>query len=204
MKKGSFVLRAILAGFLFVIPIYLAVLLLLKGMKSVAGIVRPLSKLLPESIPADTLLSLLLVLVVCFLIGAAFHTRAGSNLRQRIEKGLFERVPGYAVIRSLTQKITGSSDDKIWKPALFELEECLVPSFIIEEHDDGRYTIFVPSIPTPFAGAVFIADRARVHPLDVPFTDALRTVSKWGSGSKDLVAVMEGAVKPRVDAARAG
>jgi uncharacterized membrane protein len=204
MKKGSFVLRAILGGFLFVIPIYLAVLLLLKGMKSVAGIVRPLSKLLPESVPADTLLSLLLVLVVCFLIGAAFHTRAGSNLRQRIEKGLFERVPGYAVIRSLTQKITGSSDDKIWKPALFELEECLVPSFIIEEHDDGRYTIFVPSIPTPFAGAVFIADRARVHPLDVPFTDALRTVSKWGSGSKDLVAVMEGAVKPRVDAARAG
>jgi uncharacterized membrane protein len=204
MKKGSFVLRAILAGFLFVIPIYLAVLLLLKGMKSVAGIVRPLAKLLPESVPADTLLSLLLVLVVCFLIGAAFHTRAGSNLRQRIEKGLFERVPGYAVIRSLTQKITGTSDDKIWKPALFELEECLVPSFIIEEHDDGRYTIFVPSIPTPFAGAVFIADRARVHPLDVPFTDALRTVSKWGSGSKDLVAVMEGAVKPRVDAARAG
>jgi len=204
MKKGSFVLRAILAGFLFVIPIYLAVLLLLKGMKSVAGIVRPLSKLLPESIPADTLLSLLLVLVVCFLIGAAFHTRAGSNLRQRIEKGLFERVPGYAVIRSLTQKITGSSDDKIWKPALFELEECLVPSFIIEEHDDGRYTIFVPSIPTPFAGAVFIADRARVHPLDVPFTDALRTVSKWGSGSKDLVAVMDGGAKPRVDAAAAG
>ena len=200
----KFVVRATLGGFLFVIPIYLAVLLLLKGMKSVAGIVRPLANLLPESVPADMLLSLLLVLVICFLIGAAFRTRAGNNLRQRIEKGLFERVPGYAVIRSLTQKITGSSDDKIWKPALFELEECLVPSFIIEEHDDDRYTIFVPSIPTPFAGAVFIAERARVHPLDVPFTDALRTVSKWGSGSKDLVAVMEGAVKPRVDAAQAG
>jgi len=199
----KFVMRATLGGFLFVIPIYLAVLLLLKGMKSVAGIVRPLANLLPESVPADMLLSLLLVLVICFLIGAAFRTRAGGNLRQRIEKGLFERVPGYAVIRSLTQKITGSSDDKIWKPALFELEECLVPSFIIEEHDDGRYTIFVPSIPTPFAGAVFIADRARVHPLDVPFTDALRTVSKWGSGSKDLVAVMEGSVKPRVAAAAA-
>ena len=79
-----------------------------------------------------------------------------------------------------------------------------MPSFIIEEHDDGRYTIFVPSIPTPFAGAVFIADRARVHPLDVPFTDALRTVSKWGSGSKDLVAIMEGTAKPRAGAAAAG
>ena len=197
----KFVLRATLGGFLFVIPVYLAVLLLLKGMKSVAGIVRPLARLLPESVPADTLLSLLLVLVVCFLIGAAFRTRAGSSLRERIEKSLFERIPGYAVIRSLTQKIAGSSDDMVWKPALFELEECLVPAFIIEEFEDGRYTIFVPSIPTPFAGAVFIADRERVHPLEVPFTDALRTVSKWGSGSRNLVAAMDVEVKPRADAA---
>jgi len=205
MKKGlQFVLRAILGGLLFVIPIYLAILLLLKGMKSVAGIVRPLARLLPESVPADMLLSLLLVLGICFLIGAVFLTQVGRRLRERSEKALFERIPGYAVIRSLTQKLAGSSDDKVWKPALFELEECLVPSFIIEEHDDGRYTIFVPSIPTPFAGAVFIADRERVHPLDVPFTDALRTVSKWGSGSRDLVAAMEGGGKPRVGAAAAG
>ena len=127
-----------------------------------------------------------------------------SRLREKIEKTLFERIPGYAVIRSLTQKLAGSSDDKVWKPALFELEECLVPAFIIEEHDDGRYTIFVPSIPTPFAGAVYVADRARVHPLDVAFTDALRTVSKWGSGSKDLVAAMEGGGKPQIGAATAG
>jgi Uncharacterized conserved protein len=200
----KFIVRATLGGFLFVIPVYLAILLLLKGMKSVAGIVRPLAKLLPESVPADTLLSLLLVLVVCFLIGTAFRTRVGSRLRERIEKTLFERIPGYAVIRSLTQKLAGSSDDKVWKPALFDLEECLVPAFIIEEHEDGRYTIFVPSIPTPFAGAVYVADRARVHPLDVAFTDALRTVSKWGSGSKDLVAAMDGGGKPRVGAAAAG
>jgi len=200
----KFIVRATLGGFLFVIPVYLAVLLLLKGMKSVAGIVRPLAKLLPESVPADMLLSLLLVLVVCFLIGAVFLTKLGSRLRERIEKTLFERIPGYAVIRSLTQKLAGSSDDKVWKPALFELEECLVPAFIIEEHEDGRYTIFVPSVPTPFAGAVYVADRARVHPLDVAFTDALRTVSKWGSGSKDLVAAMEGGAKPQIGAAAAG
>ena len=202
MKKGlGFFVRAVLGGFLFVIPIYLAVLLLLKGMKSVAGLVRPLARLLPESVPGDTLLSLLFVLVICFLIGAASHTRAGISLREWIEKAFFERIPGYALIRNLTQQIAGKSENKIWQPALFELEECLVPAFIIEEFEDGRYTIFVPSIPTPFAGAVFVADRERVHPLDVPFTSALKTVSKWGSGSKDLVAVMEGAGKPRAGAA---
>ena len=67
----------------------------------------------------------------------------------------------------------------------------LVPAFIIEELEDGRYTVFVPSIPTPFAGAVYILDRQRVHPVHVPFTDAVRVVSKWGSGAKDLVAAMD-------------
>ena len=72
-----------------------------------------------------------------------------------------------------------------------EIEDALVPAFIIEEFEDGRYTVFVPSIPTPLAGSVYILDRKRVHPLDVPFAQALKTVSRWGSGSKDLVTAME-------------
>jgi uncharacterized membrane protein len=67
-----------------------------------------------------------------------------------------------------------------------EIEDALVPGFIIEEFEDGRYTVFVPSIPTPLAGAVYILDRKRVHALDVPFTQALQVVSRWGSGAKGL------------------
>ena len=74
-----------------------------------------------------------------------------------------------------------------------QTDEGLLLAFIIEEFEDGRYTIFVPSIPTPLAGAVYVVDRSRVHALDVPFTDALKTVSRWGSGAKDLVAAMESA-----------
>jgi uncharacterized membrane protein len=66
-----------------------------------------------------------------------------------------------------------------------------VPGFIIEEHDDGRLTVFVPSVPTPLAGAVYVLDRSRVHVVDVPFTQALQTFSQWGAGSKELVAAMK-------------
>jgi uncharacterized membrane protein len=48
--------------------------------------------------------------------------------------------------------------------------------------------VFVPSVPTPFAGAVYILSPNRVHSLNVPFTQAVSVVSRWGSGSKDLVA----------------
>ena len=60
---------------------------------------------------------------------------------------------------------------------LAEIEEALVPEFIIE---DGRFTVFVPSVPTHFAGAVYILSWERVHPLDFHFTQALQTVSRWG------------------------
>jgi len=69
MKQfGQFVLSSLVRGLLIIIPLYLAVLLLLKAAKSLAGLVRPLAMLLPEWLPAEGALSLLLVLFVCFLV----------------------------------------------------------------------------------------------------------------------------------------
>jgi uncharacterized membrane protein len=192
MKKFfEFVVSAFVRGLLIVVPVYITILLLLKAMQSVLGLVRPLAMLLPGWLPAEHALSLLLVLMFCFLIGAAVRTPAGRAVRERIEKSLFERMPGYALFRSLTQRMAGKDEENVWKPALVEIEEALVPAFIIEELEDGRFTVFVPSVPTPFAGAVYILSRERVHSLDVPFTLALKSISRWGSGSKELVAAMK-------------
>jgi uncharacterized membrane protein len=187
----EFVVNALVGGLLVVVPIYLAVLLMLKGMQAVAGLVRPFALLLPEWLPAENVLSLLLVLIACFLIGVSVRTPTGRAIRERMEKSLFERLPGYALFRGLTQRVAGENQENVWKPALAEIEDALVPAFIIEELEDGRFTVFVPSVPTPLAGAVYILSRERVHPLDVPFTQAIQTVSRWGSGSKELVAAME-------------
>jgi uncharacterized membrane protein len=195
-KPLAFVTKRVIGGLLVVVPIYLAVLVLLKGMKSVGQLVRPFTQLLPDWLPAEQVLSLLLVLVICFLIGSALHTRLGKVARERAEKGFLERIPGYTLFRSLTQQVAGDNRENVWKPALVEIEEALVPAFIIEEFEDGRYTIFVPSIPTPFAGAVYVLDGTRVHPVDVPFTEALKVVSRWGSGAKELVAAMERGSNP--------
>jgi len=183
--------KAVIRGLLIVVPVYLAILLLLKGMKSVAKLVQPFTALLPDWVPAEDLLSLLLVLAICAVIGATVGTRIGRRARDWLERSVFERIPGYGVIRSLTQQIAGKSRENTWRPALVEIEDALVPGFIIEEFEDGRYTVFIPSIPTPFAGAVYVLAPERVHRVDVPFTDALRVISRWGSGAKNLVAAME-------------
>jgi uncharacterized membrane protein len=98
----------------------------------------------------------------------------------------------------MTKQLAGDSGETAWKAALVEIEDALVPALIIEELDDGSFTVFVPSVPTPMAGAVYILAAHRVHPLDVPFTQVLKAISRWGSGSKDLVAAMERRGMPSV------
>ena len=62
---------------------------------------------------------------------------------------------------------------------------------MIEEFGEGRCTVFIPSVPTPLAGAILVLERKLVHPVDVPFTEALKVISRWGSGAKELYAAME-------------
>ena len=80
------------------------------------------------------------------------------------------------------QRLTGKGEDVAWKPALVEIEDA---------REDGRLTVFVPSGPTPVAGTVHILSRSRVHPLAVPFTPAVKSVSRWGQGSRELLAAMK-------------
>jgi len=125
-------------------------------------LVRPLAMLLPAWLPAENLLSLALELVACFLIGIAVRTRVGGIVRHWMDRALFERLPGYGLFRSLTQRLAGKGRENVWKPALVEIEDALVP------------------VPTPLAGAVYILSRERVHPLDVSFTQAIGSISSLG------------------------
>jgi uncharacterized membrane protein len=196
-----FVGTTLLAGVLLVAPIYLAILLLLKAMKSVEGLIKPmksieglikpLSRLLPAWLPGEVVVSLSAVLVFCFLIGMVLRTAIGQAVRARIENSVLAKIPGYDTIRGMTRQLAGECYDNTWRPALVEIEEALVPAFIVEEIGDGRLAVFVPSVPTPLAGSIYILTPERVHPLNVPFTAALKTISRWGSGSKELVAAME-------------
>jgi len=191
----NFVAKSVVSGVLVIVPVYLAALLVGRVLQSLAGLVQPLAALLPDWLPAENLLALLLGLLICFLIGASLRTTTGRAARERMETSVFEKIPGYSLFRGLTRQIAGVSYENVWKPALSEIEDALVPSFIIEDLPDGSYTVFVPSVPTPLAGAVYILPRERVHPLDIPFADAIKTVVRWGAGSGKLVAAMKRSVR---------
>ena len=61
-------------------------------------------------------------------------------------------------------------------------------AFIVEEHDNGDFTVFVPSAPTPTIGSVHCMRPEKVRKLDVPMSAAVNSLMQWGIGSKELFA----------------
>jgi uncharacterized membrane protein len=91
----------------------------------------------------------------------------------------------------MVRQMAGDVTEESFKPALVEIEDALVPAFIVEEHPDGQITVFVSSSPTPMAGAIYILPPERVHLVDVPLHKAMVCISKWGTGASAMRAAMQ-------------
>jgi uncharacterized membrane protein len=197
-RLSEFVVKALMSGVLLALPPYIALLLLLRAAKSVAHLVHPIAALLPQWwLFKDTAVACLIVLFVCFMIGAAVTTRPGRWAQGRIDRSVLARIPGYILVRSLTAQLLGDGHESAWKPALAEIENGLVPAFIIEAVDDRRFTVFVPSVPAPLEGSIYILHEDRVHPLRASFAQTLKTLSRCGQGARNLVAAMEAPKQPQ-------
>jgi uncharacterized membrane protein len=188
---AEFTKTTLVGGILVMLPIYLSILLLLKAISGLMGLVAPISEGLPEALPFREMIAILLLIGACFICGIAVRTGPGLRAKNAIERSVLEKIPGYALIRGLAGKIIGGSDEQSFTVVLAEIEDALVPAFLIEDCGDGQCAIFVPSVPTPAAGAIYIIPNERVHRVDVPFTQAFTVISKWGSGSKALLAGMK-------------
>jgi uncharacterized membrane protein len=173
----------LIGGLLVVLPIYLSVLLLAKTVGGLLSLLSPVTAAIPADARFRQVIAILIMIAVCLVVGLLVRTSLGRRFKTAFERSVLEKIPGYTLLRGLTKRVSGDQSDVAFRPALVELEDALSPAFIIEELEDGRYTVLVPSVPTPAAGALFILPRERVHPVDVPFTQAVKVISKWGVGA---------------------
>ena len=192
---AEFMKTTIIGGIIIVLPVYIAVLLILKALQGLLAAVKPITAAIPGSVEFEEILAILVLAVICFIAGLIVRTRAGLRAKNAIERRVLQRLPGYTLLRGLAGRVTGQADEPSFAPALAEIEEALVPALIVEKLEDGSYTVLVPSVPTPMAGAIYILPPERVHPVDVPFTVALKVFSKWGTGAGEFVRAMQ-AAKP--------
>ena len=185
---AEFTKTTLIGGVLIVLPAYLTILLLLKALATIGGLITPITHELPATLQFPELIAVLVLIAACFVCGIAVRTGPGLRAKNAIERTLLEKIPGYALIRGLAGRLVGKEEEKTFTVVLAEIEDALVPAFFVEDCDDLHCAIFVPSVPTPAAGAIYIIAKKRVHPVDVPFTQAVSVISKWGEGAGELLA----------------
>ena len=187
---AEFTRTTLIGGLLIILPIYIAVLLLAKTVKGLLALLQPVTEQVPASVEFRQIVAVILLVSVCFLVGLIVRTGPGLRAKNACERALLEKLPGYTFMRGLFKRLAGKGEEQTLQPALVEIEEALVPALIVEELEDGSYTVLVPSAPTPMAGSVYILPRDRVHPVDIPLAKAIGVFSKWGTGAGEFVRAM--------------
>jgi len=119
------------------------------------------------------------------LVGFVFRTRLGNSLANWGYKNITSHIPGYQTLQLISNKFSGKNEEMLLSPALFSTDMgTYMIAFILDEHDNGFYSIYVPLVPTPLVGTVQYVECSRVKKLDVPPGKILDVLMKWGFGSK--------------------
>lgn len=195
MKRlKKFVVSGIVGGFIVLIPVPLLFFIGRWIWNTMANIIRPLSDYVLQyvNIPeiVANLLAIFMLLLVCFFVGSFVKTRIGQFIYEGLENVLFKKIPFYTTVKDLFANILGRDGLTSFSPALVRPFGGTVwmTGFITARHDNGMFTVLVPSALTPTSGLIFHLCAEDVIEIDVPKNTILRTIIGGGVGSEQLIA----------------
>jgi len=191
-RLAAFVKATTIGGLFVLLPVVLVVLLFSKAVgaarTAAADIIGLLTGQAPHTVRFPLLGGVLLVIAVSFILGVIMLSRRALQLQRRIEQAVLMRVPGYAAVKNILYGLARSEQEGMVRPALLSLsaeKQCFV--FVMEEHGDGRLTIFIPSSPSAASGSVQIVPREQVKILKIGLGSVVSALNQWGVGTGKLL-----------------
>lgn len=193
MKKqfGSVKTTAI-GGLIFLLP--LIVIGALIG--QVVPIVMTVAEMLGEWIPVKSaggialliILSIVVILFLCFLAGLSARRSIGKKFSETIEKNLIILFPRYAILKDQMAGTIGGDDIKPkMKPVIVKYNDMSRIAFEIERSESEQVTIYLPGSPDPWSGSVAYFSVDRVIPVPLEFPDAVGICEQLGRNSSTLL-----------------
>lgn len=199
-RLSNFIKKSIIGGLLIVLPVVILFFGLRWAFRTVTELIQPLANPILEhsnapEIAADFLV-ILLILVSCFVIGNIATTSSGRWLHSRFDKTLARLAPGYNLVRDIIQQLFGDNPNSPFRQgevARAKLFGADVPTdvtgIVTSRHDNGWYTLFIPTGPNPTSGMIYHLPPEQVELLPgVKVDEALRTIIACGAGSGELLA----------------
>jgi len=191
MKWYRLVLRKIFSGIiLFLLPVMLLLFIFKKAITIVQGLILPIKSYLPVEtilgVGMLSLISLLLILLICYLAGMMAESRYVKSFIALLEDNLFVFIPGYAMIKSRASEAIGNTDDE-WKAVLIGDNGDWKFGIEVDRQPDGICTIFFPEPPDAKSGEMKLIHESKLKRLDIPVSKLVKIIRQYGHGAACLV-----------------
>ena len=199
-KTRAFTKRALIGGLLVILPIAILAFFFRWLFRLTTDLLAPVSNLLINrydlpQLTADVL-TLVSIILLCFIVGTLVSTKVGRWTHGFFEKHLERFAPGYRMVKEIVNQFLGDKNSspfnqgQVAKVKLFGANiDTSVTALVTSQHDNGFYTVFVPTGPNPTSGMIYHlpADQVELLP-DIKVDSAMRTIISCGAGSDELFA----------------
>ncbi|MGB5429672.1 DUF502 domain-containing protein [Eudoraea sp.] len=187
----SFIKTTLIGGLFFVIPLVLLALIIGKVLDVFRKLVAPIADKIPiEAIGGITIsriIALLILLLVCFIAGLFAHTKKIKEFRKWIETNILSHIPGYTLLKGMTESAAGIESDDLKDVVLVNIEEVWQIGFLMDKIDDELCSVYIPGAPNPMSGDVFFVKNERLKILDLPELSAMKIYKKLGLDAKKIL-----------------
>lgn len=181
----------LIGGLLFLVPVVIILVVLGKAISFMMIIAEPMADFLPidsiGGVALANLLALLCLLLICYLAGLVARISFASETMKAIEEKALMKIPGYVMIKAITSGMDSSATQSM-KPVLITLGDIQRIGLEIEQLEDGRSVVFIPSPPNRFSGVTQIVPADQIAYLDVSVMEIMDYTEQYNRGTDALLA----------------
>jgi uncharacterized membrane protein len=183
--------KLFLKGLLILIPLIFVIFILSTAFDYIQLIFKPFEELLPSQpifgFAVKKILTVITFILIVLILGLITNSKFGQWILKKGE--VF--VPGFILIRTVLFGNLGREKNKM-KACIASIDDAWLFGFIIEEHESGMLTIFIPSAPAPTGGNIYFMNENQIKRIEASPKEVIKYIMQFGFGSKNI---LDGKVK---------
>ena len=136
------------------------------------------------NITAAKIIATTAVILSCFLIGILVKTAWGKWLQSFTERWFLQKIPGYTTLKEIFNQFQPDNKQNFSKPVLITLDQGTnyLMGFVTDKYEEDRYSVFIPTSPSPVNGFVVQTTSESIKFIDAPSETVMRSVLSCGVG----------------------
>jgi uncharacterized membrane protein len=179
----------LVTGFIFVMPVLIALAVIMKFWDHLLKIGAAMSKLLSVGEllgpSGDAVMAVVFSLLVCAAAGYLVRVSFLKRVSERVDAQLNGMFPGYRQLRTQTTKrigVAAEEEEPRFEACLIKVQELWQPGYVIEQNPDGTVTVFVPQAPAGAQGQLYVALPGQLRRLGFDSVALGSHLRRYGKG----------------------